>query len=167
MKKVLFLTITVLLLACNQSKKTETAKLEKPVTQKVDYDTEVRKALREHLDAVTAKDIERVKPTLPAADQPMYLFLPEGNSMSTAGEFIKMHGDWFKDTKTEWTLIFEIKYVHAVENMGFAIVEATYNEPNRNNKPYQSIMHVSYVLEKIDGKWLVVKDHASFKEKTE
>lgn len=127
---------------------------------------EFREALQKHLNAITNKDIEVVKSTLPNPDEKMYLILPDGTRMNTAKEFIDMHAEWFKDTISKWKLTFNIKNVHTNKEMGFAIVDALLKEPNRNGKPYFHKMHVSYVLEKKDNKWLLVKDHASTLEKS-
>ena len=37
----------------------------------------------------------------------------------------------------------------------------------RNGKPYFKRMIISYLLEKIDKKWYIIKDHASSTEKGE
>ncbi len=42
-----------------------------------------------------------------------------------------------------------------------AVTEIVYREPEREGKPYFNRMIVSYDLEKIDGKWYIIKDHAS------
>jgi len=47
-----------------------------------------------------------------------------------------------------------------------AITEIVYREPERNGEPYFNRMIVSYVLEKIDGHWCIIKDHASSVEKS-
>lgn len=124
-------------------------------------------SLQEHLDAMTNKNIEIVEATVPKPTETMHLILPDGTEMKTAKEFIEMHREWFKDTISNWKLTFNIKYAHTNKDMGYALVEALLKEPNRNGKPYFHKMHVSYVLEKTDNKWLVIKDHASSIEKSE
>ena len=39
-------------------------------------------------------------------------------------------------------------------------------EPERDGKPYFNRMHISYTLEKQNGQWYVIKDHASSVEKS-
>jgi ketosteroid isomerase-like protein len=123
-------------------------------------------ALQMHLNAITNKDIATVVSTLPKPKDNMYLILPDGTTMNTAGDFINMHREWFKDSISNWKLTFNIKNVHTNKDLGFAIVEALLKEPARNGKPYFHKMLVSYVLEKKNKKWLVIKDHASTLEKS-
>ncbi len=47
-----------------------------------------------------------------------------------------------------------------------ATTEFLYKELERNGKPYFNKMIVSYTLEKTDGNWYIIKDHASSIEKT-
>ena len=47
------------------------------------------------------------------------------------------------------------------DKMGMAVTEIVYRETEREGKPYFNRMIVSYDLEKIDGKWYIIKDHAS------
>ena len=52
------------------------------------------------------------------------------------------------------------------DDLGMAVVEVIYREPNRNGKPYFNRMIVSYDLQKVAGQWYVIKDHASSVEKS-
>lgn len=166
--KISVIAISLLLLsACIHTEHKEKPVPEDQKVSQLENTKAFKEALRQHLDAVSAKDIDAVKKTLPPSNESMHLILPNGTQMNTAGEFIKMHDDWFKDTSTAWTLNFSIKYAYANGNLGYALVEGMLEEPNRNGKPYFHKMHVSYVLEKINGKWLVIKDHASTIEKSE
>ena len=50
--------------------------------------------------------------------------------------------------------------------MGIAHTEIMYREPERDGKPYFNRMAVGYALEKIDGRWYVVKDQMCSLEKS-
>lgn len=167
MKIPLFLILLVSMVSCTTKTKNVTIPQNASGISQLENDTQCKDALRVHLDAITAKDIATVKNTLPAPNAPMHFILPDGTQMATAGEFIKMHDDWFKDTSTDWKLDFTILYVHTNGNLGFALTEGMLTEPDRGGKPYFHKMYISYVLEKQDGKWLVIKDHASTIEKSE
>ncbi|KAA3614855.1 MAG: hypothetical protein D8M58_10395 [Calditrichaeota bacterium] len=119
--------------------------------------------LEKHLKAVSDRDIEALNRTLSKQDD-IYLILPSSTPSKSNSGFIKMHTEWFQDAS--WT--FETKILHAEveENIGFALVEVMYKEPDRNGKPYFNKMAVSYVLKRIDGHWFVIMDHASSIEKT-
>ena len=120
-------------------------------------------SLQKHLKAVTDKDLQTLKETLP----------PKGNTeliqsnmevIYSAEGFLKFHEAFFKIVNT--TLEFKITSINVGNNIGVATTEAMYKELERNGKPYFNRLIVTYVLEKLNGKWYVIKDHASSIEKT-
>jgi len=164
--KLLLIFVLVSFVACKMESN-DTDVNNKETTESISNTEEMKLALRKHLNAVTNKNIDTLKITIPKENETMFLMLPDGAKMSTSGEFLKMHADWFLDTISKWHIDFEIKYVYRNDNLGYSLVEAMLTEPERNGKPYFHKMHVSYVLEKRDNKWLVIKDHASSIEKSE
>ncbi len=128
--------------------------------------TEMRAALSKHLKAVSDKDYATLQSTL-ADSGTMHLILPDGMISRKVSEFLKFHDEWFADTTSNWSLKNTIRYAKRQGDMGMALVEATYNEPDRKGKPYMHRKAVSYVLEKQGDKWIVIKDHASTVKKTE
>ena len=119
--------------------------------------------LEKHLNAVSSKDLAKLESTLPP-DGKYFLMLPRSETTSTSAEFLKMHEEWFTDTT--WTFQTKIVYSDVGVQMGLAIVDVMYQEPDRNGQPYFNKMVVSYTLKKFDGKWYVATDHASSLQKT-
>ena len=119
--------------------------------------------MQKHLDAVSNKDLEVLKSTM-SPDGKMQLILPNSEIIHSADSFMDFHKEWFQDTT--WTFETEILNTEIGEKYGMAITEIVYHEPERNGKPYFNRMTVSYVLEKINGQWYIIKDHASTIEKT-
>jgi predicted metal-dependent hydrolase len=119
--------------------------------------------LQTHLNAVSEKNIEKLITTLPP-DSNFLFILPNSSPTKSSKDFIQFHKEWFKDTL--WTFETKILEANVGEIMGIALVEAFYKEPERNGKPYFNKMSVSYALKKIEGKWYVIKDHASSIDKT-
>ena len=95
----------------------------------------------------------------------MQLILPGMEMMNSAEEFMAYHREWFQDTT--WTFDTNILNTEIGDRLGMAITEIVYREPDRNGKPYFNRMIVSYVLEKNNGQWYVIKDHASSVEKSQ
>ncbi|MEL6810965.1 MAG: nuclear transport factor 2 family protein [Bacteroidota bacterium] len=125
--------------------------------------TSFKPTLEKHLNAVSNRDLVSLKSTLsPKGD--MSLILPGTEMKSSTDEFIEFHMAFFK--VPNWTFETRILETKVGSKFGTAIVEAMYREPDRNGKPYYNRMMVSYVLEKINGKWYVIKDHASSIEKS-
>jgi len=125
---------------------------------------DVENKMKEHLDAVTNRDLVTLKNTL-HPDGKMQLILPGMEIMNGADEFMKFHSAWFS-SDTEWS--FETKILNSEVGKTYAsvITELTYREPLRDGKPYFNRQIVSYVLENINGEWYVIKDHCSSTEKS-
>ena len=162
MKNVLirsYFTIAVigfLVLACNDAKK------EVPTQQ--ESEALFMLTMQKHLQAVSNKDIKALKSTLSSSGN-IQLILPQSEITNTVDAFIKYHEEWFA-LPINWT--FETKILNTTigKEIGIAIVEIIYKEPERNGKPYFNRMVVSYALQCIDNKWYVIKDHASSIEKS-
>ncbi len=119
--------------------------------------------LQKHLDAVSNKDLETLTSTM-APTGKMQLILPQEEIMYKAENFLKYHEDWFQDTT--WEFETEVLDYDIDERLGTATTQIIYREPEREGKPYFNRMIVTYVLEKIEGKWYIVSDHASSIEKS-
>lgn len=120
--------------------------------------------LKKHLNAVSNKDLKTLASTLPPNGN-MQLILPQAEIITSVEGFLDYHREWFA-LDNGWT--FETKILNSTidKTLGMAIVEIVYREPLRNGKPYFNRMIVSYDLEKTDGQWYVIKDHASSVEKS-
>jgi len=119
--------------------------------------------LQTHLNAVSSKDLATLQSTL-SPNGNMELILPDQEIIYTTAGFIQFHETWFKDAS--WRFSTEILGVVIGERFGAATTEILYEEPERNGQPYFNRMIVTYTLEKINGTWYIIKDHASSIEKT-
>ncbi|MCB0464723.1 MAG: nuclear transport factor 2 family protein [Aequorivita sp.] len=119
--------------------------------------------MQKHLNAVTNRDLEALKQTM-SPNGEMQLILPGSEIIDGVDGFMKYHKDWFAEP--DWTFETKILNTEAGENLGMAITEIVYREPNRKPEPYFNRMIVSYDLKKIDGNWYIIKDHASSIEKS-
>ena len=163
MKHTLLLLITFAIFNCNNTtKKTET--INAIEANKQANQTDFNIVLEKHLNAVTNKDLKTLEATL-SPNGNMLLILPKTETTNTVAEFVAYHKEWFA-ADLEWS--FETKVINTSigETLGMAVVEIVYREPLRDGEPYFNRMIVSYDLEKIDGTWYFIKDHASSVEKS-
>ncbi|PKH50965.1 hypothetical protein CXF68_09835 [Tenacibaculum sp. Bg11-29] len=152
----LFIVFT-LVSSCNVENKKSNNFLEK---QNEKAFTEV---MLKHLKAVSDKNMETLKITLsPKGD--MELIQPNMEIIYSVNGFLKFHEPFLKDSNS--ALEFKITSKNIGDRIGVATTEAIYKEFKRNGKPYFNRLIVTYTLEKIKGKWYVIKDHASSIEKT-
>ncbi|MBC9796785.1 nuclear transport factor 2 family protein [Sinomicrobium sp. FJxs] len=119
--------------------------------------------MQRHLNAVTNRDIEALKSTM-SPEGKMQLILPGSEIIYSVDGFMDYHKKWFSDSA--WTFEAKILNTRIGNKIGMAVAEIMYKEPEREGKPYYNRMIVSYDLEKIDGTWYVIKDHASSVEKS-
>ncbi len=120
-------------------------------------------AMQKHLDAVSGKDLTTLAATMSPAGN-MQLILPGDEIVASVDSFLAFHEAWFQDTS--WTFTTEILNVEVGPEVGMAVTEVVYREPERDGVPYFNRMIVSYTLRKTDGKWYVIKDHATSAEKS-
>ena len=151
------LTMT-LLLSCSFN-----AEREEDEGRQAMREQELAGVMQQHLDAVTNRDMETLQRTL-SPNGNMQLILPDSEIMYSVDEFLNYHREWFQDST--WTFETNILNTAVGDPIGMAVVEVVYKEPSRAGKPYYNRMIVSYDLEKIDGKWYVIKDHASSVERS-
>lgn len=119
--------------------------------------------MQKHLDAVSNRDLSILESTM-SPDGKMQLILPGTEIIDSVSGFMEYHKEWFKDSS--WTFETKILNTNLRDDFGMAITEIIYREPERNGEPYFNRMIVSYDLEKIDGSWYIIKDHASSVEKS-
>lgn len=153
---VLTLTLTT---ACLQVSETE----EKVTQSDPQAEADFVATMQKHLDAVSNKDLETLTSTM-SPNGNMQLILPGEEIIHTAQGFLDFHQEWFQDTS--WTFDTKILNTEIGQDLGIAITEIVYREPDRAGVPYFNRMIVSYALQKIDKKWYIIKDHASSVEKS-
>jgi len=156
-----------ILISCNNNstsiKNKENNKLEITQENKLDNEKEFTQVMQKHLDAVTNRDLNSLKETM-SPNGEMQLILPGSEIIDGVSGFMDYHKEWF--TEPDWTFETKILNTEIGENLGMAITQIVYREPLRKPEPYFNRMIVSYDLKKIDGKWYIIKDHASSIEKS-
>lgn len=155
---ILFITSGNIVLSCNGK---EDTRIE--VNDQSKNENEFVRIMQKHLNAVTNRDISTLESTLSPRGE-MQLILPETEIINSVDGFVEYHKEWFRDTS--WTFETKLLNTKIGDKLGMAVIEVVYREPERQGKPYFNRMIVSYDLEKIDGKWYIIKDHASSVEKS-
>lgn len=164
---IVIVSLGMFLMACNNKSNSEKNEemVEVNAAEKVDVsnEKEFTQVMQKHLEAVTNRDLKSLGETM-APNGQMQLILPKTEIIDGVDGFMDYHKEWFADST--WT--FETKILNSKigQDMGMAITEIVYREPNRKPEPYFNRMIVSYDLQKIDGKWYIIKDHASSIEKS-
>lgn len=164
--KILFiLLISLSVLPSCQDKGSENGEETVAPPSNAENEKALVEALEKHLNAVSNKDLKTLKSTMSPKGK-MQLILPGSEIRNSVDGFMQYHEEWFQDTTTTWTFETKILNTEAGERIGLAVVEIIYREPKRNGEPYFNRMIVSYGLEKLDGQWYPIKDHATSAEKS-
>lgn len=120
-------------------------------------------AMNTHMKAIADRDLKVLQSALSPQGN-MQLILPGMEIIEKVTGFMEYHREWF--AAKDWSFDYSILNSKMCETMGMVIVSLLYKEPERDKKPYFNRMVVSNDLQKIDGKWYVIKDHASSIEKS-
>jgi hypothetical protein len=165
MKQLLFykwLLITLFFISFNSCDRKEEVSATIEISRTRDKDA-FKAVMQKHLDAVMTKDTIRLRSTMSPHGN-MELIQPSSEILYSVDSFMQFHKDWF--AVPDWTVSTKITSTTIGTQVGVATTEFLYEEPERNGKPYFNRLIVTYTLEKIDGIWCVIKDHASSVEKT-
>lgn len=162
MKHILILLTTSLVLFASCVNNPPT--LDELKLAQIENEKQFTEVLNKHLNAVSNQDLETLRSTLSPSGK-MQLILPKTETTNSVQDFVKYHEEWFK-APIEWTFETEVQNISVGYDLGMAVVQVIYREPLRDGKPYFNRMIVSYDLEKVDGKWYFIKDHASSVEKS-
>lgn len=159
----LIFTVQLFLISCNtREENKEMAEDQNPGQEQ--NEKAFIEVMQKHLNAVSNRDLETLESTLAPTGE-MQLILPETEIISTVDGFMDYHRQWFNDT-TAWKFETQVLNYKTGDKLGMAVTEVVYSEPERDGKPYFNRMIVTYALEKIEGEWYVIKDHASSVEKS-
>nr|WP_321221894.1 nuclear transport factor 2 family protein [uncultured Psychroserpens sp.] len=130
---------------------------------KLENETAAKTVLTKHLEAVSNKDLATLKTTLSPKGN-MELIQPGLEVIYNVDGFIKFHEEFFE--VPNWTFTTKILSMDVGDKIAVATTEILYEEPERNGLPYFNRLTVTYTLEKQNGSWYIIKDHASSIEKT-
>lgn len=158
-KLIVVSMVLLVISSCEQEQKN----IQKNEVSQIQNEKIFKSVLKKHLNAVTNKKLTTLKSTMSPLGN-MELIQPNAEIVYSVDGFIKFHQEWFNIP--DWTFKTKILSTSIGEMIGVATTEILYQESERNGKPYFNRMIVTYTLEKTNGNWYIIKDHASSIEKT-
>jgi len=156
-KKIFLFLFIIAFVACSQKSPAPLSK------DNSENEKACRQVLKTLLKSIEEQDLEALKSTM-SPNGKLEFILDSREPSFTTDAFVDLHVAWFQDAT--WTMETKIISITVDDVLATATTEAMYREPDRNGKPYYNRMIVSYILEKIEGKWYVTKDQANSIEKT-
>ena len=110
------------------------------------------KALKRHLDAILAKDLEAYQATLTGSDD-LFLIFPGGALIDSTEAVVDFHRQWFEDA--EWIMEPEIIKTIQGNDQATALLRYQYRD-SADAEPRTSWLVLVFRLE--DGQWRLVHD---------
>lgn len=160
---LLVLFFTLVATACTNNAPTQATVNETPAVNSQENKATMIATMQKHLNAVSNKDLATLRSTMSPSGK-MQLILPGAEIMKSVDSFMQYHEEWFQDTS--WSFETKILSTETDQTLGTAVTEIVYREPERDGEPYWNRMIVTYSLQKEDGQWYVIQDHASSVEKS-
>ncbi len=153
----------LLLVSCqNDSSPTQTTSNTSAETKKANHKA-FHSTLKSHINAISKRDVNTLA-TLMHPSGTMHMLRHNTPVVYSTDRYIKYHTSWFEDDS--WKLTAQITDSNVGEKLGWALVDVTYRNEKPNTKFYTNKMLITYVMEKVNGKWYVISDHATSVEKT-
>ena len=106
----------------------------------------------QYIQAVEGKNLEALRRFIPEKDR-ISAVLQDGTVLEGAKDFLEFHKEWFSDSG--WSIKHDIVTIEETDEMSYVLVEASYFAKD-DGKPYHIGMHNTYIMRKVDSKWLLV-----------
>ena len=111
--------------------------------------------LMRHLDAIQARDYAAFESTLTKGDRLTFI-LWAGEYSEDPVEYRKALEGWF--AKGGWTFEYEIVALEKTAEMGSALLRVSYDEEERDGKPYHLDHYLLLIFKKDGDGWYLVHD---------
>ena len=110
------------------------------------------KALQDHLDCITRRDLAAFKSHLTRGDT-LHTIVQNGHAFTTPAETVAIHEEWFKDPNWIWEGSVIQKIVG--EDMAMALIKYQYRAKS-DAEPFRTWL--VYVFQLQEGEWRIVHD---------
>ncbi|MBI1188792.1 MAG: DUF4440 domain-containing protein [Alphaproteobacteria bacterium] len=112
-------------------------------------------AVRRHLDAVQARDLDALARTLTNRDE-LILILPNGVMTRTKAEYIAFHREWF--AASTWRIEFEELWAQTTLGIGQSLFRTRYVDQHTDGSPYESSAYLTLTFRREGTDWKLWHD---------
>ena len=116
-----------------------------------DFDCTVKK----HLEAIQNRDFPAFVETITQGETISFI-LPNGNYTSDRESYLSMLEGWFETPG--WRLKTKVVNQSVTSDMGFVLLLVSYDEDDRDGKPYHLDHYLLLIFQKEKGEWRLVHD---------
>jgi uncharacterized protein (TIGR02246 family) len=111
-------------------------------------------ALREHLDAIRARDLDALAATVDPDD--VVLVAANGEVASGREEFLRRHAEWFRSRT--WSIETETLHVREAGELATALLRLRYRDRPPGGSEIDEPSVLALVFRRRDGRWRMVQD---------
>lgn len=111
--------------------------------------------LKRHLDAIQARDFDAFESTLTRSPRLSFI-LPNGKYFEDAGAYREMLKAWFDEAG--WTFNYRTVAIEQTADMGHALLLVSYDEADRDGKPYHADHYLSLLFKREGDGWFLIHD---------
>ena len=122
--------------------------------------TNFEEVLTLHLQSIKDRSISKFSEFLHPSEKSMVI-LPNGSMIEGYENIIDFHKSWFEDT--DWRMDTTIVDIFATNNMGYALLDVTYQDLNEEGQPYEMKYFLSLLFKKTNDKWILLRDQNTLK----
>ena len=119
-----------------------------------------KQALDMHLKSIADRDIAAFSEFLHPSHSSMVI-LPNGHMLKSNEDIIDFHIEWFADL--DWRMDVKIMDILDMGSVGYALCDVIYHDIDEDGKPYQMEYFLSLLFNKIEGKWVLIRDQNTLK----
>jgi ketosteroid isomerase-like protein len=125
---------------------------------------DLRHTVQAHFDAVAARDMNALLPTLTDGDA-LTLIFPDGSKIDTRRQFVDFHRKWFADRRWHWHG--EVVSVIERGDLAHVLARYRYDSVDDRGQPKHSASWLTLVFAREQGHWhLVFDQNTRLPEKT-
>jgi len=117
-------------------------------------------ALDLHLKSIADRNLSAFSEFLHPS-QNTIIILPNGDMIDGFENVVDFHREWFEDS--DWRMDVKILDTFTIDNVGYALLDVIYHDLDESGKPYELKYFLSLLFNKIDGKWILIRDQNTMK----
>ena len=108
-----------------------------------------------HMSAIQNRDFAAFSATITRQDSIIFI-LPNGALTESTSRYREMIKGWFEEEN--WRLSYKVVRKIRGTDLSMALVLVSYDEDDRNGKPYHLDHYLALTFQKEDGEWRLVHD---------
>lgn len=117
-------------------------------------------ALLNHIEAINNRDLQKFAEYLDPSRETV-LILPNGHKIEGYNDILNFHNEWFSDK--DWKMECHIINLLPDEKFSYSLLDVIYYDVDEDGKQYSLSYYLSLLFEKVDDRWILIRDQNTLK----